>query len=1252
METDLQGFNNKDFLIGCINSAINQIQGKGQLKGITIEFDEGMLNEPGAGRVSETMFRKIDECDIFIGDLTVVQRLHHCGEKFRNKKHLFFRYTPNCNVYGEYNRALGRYDESWKQIILLMNKANRSVNDDWTVVPFDTRDVRWPIQFTLADDSEEGKASAKSELMKVLPLAIQKCALAARDHIHERYQPFVTWEKHAKDGNLKSYKVDSSIIAKYEKVLNGNNKPVCVVGPKGYAKTVLVRDAFSDPEKSNNYLYVDNDDCSYDLYRPVLEKLFDKVPDAIIVVDGCTPDFASKVLKLKRRYNAGNKVVVIIDSEKLVDGLGEESKYVCLDVTEELKQIIDNGYAQTGIKAYEQKEFINDFCENRLGLVMSVAKNIGDVSSNGDLNSELLTTKLLSAETGTDDRKIMQTLSLFECVGWSAERKNELEYILSNKAITNIYKDGQQLLNDTIALIKKNIKNGVIIEEGRTIRVTPKPMAIQLVKEWLLSVDSDRFLEVIKSISSSELSETLTREFHDQFRFLGESEDAREIVGEILKVGGAFDSFDVINSDIIARLIEAFVQVNPNAVCYLLVRVLNAKTIEELKSLVNGRRYIVWAIEKLCFLEETFVQGAQMMMRLALAENEEISNNATGEFIRLFPVMLPATSANLSIRLKFLQDAYKIENNRPMIMRALRRALLMRNFIYFGGAEKLGNQELKPYQPQTRTEIKEYIDGCINLVINEIRNGTVLKEEAISIFEDCTVSLCLFGMGGSVLPVVKNVAEILGGKWEKMQQTLSFFKQRIKQNITPEEQLIFDETLSLITQQDFVSRFKRVEKVYFSDDKKLGFEERLKKQQDDYVLLAEEMYDKHLFDENTIKEILATDSISTVPFGATLAKKMNEEEQIEFIEKYVEILNSYSKSRIDIICNFVQELDPAVFDKVIPILQNSSNSTLLFACFGQRNVMPIDSDYFGLLKERIDAGMSSVEDYLQYWTRLRINTIDEDNLCILFTEVLKCDMGIHVALRMGSFIIMDARETRFSRVEDILADAITSYDNDQIPLLRVGSLLHVAEMLLVSGNRPGLALKINSEVLTMAKDVNIYLGHNYELESVYRVLMAKYFDVIWASLSDVLLSDGADFMSYYILKNFLGVDMVYENQTPVILEGEHIAELMEWCEKYPDVAPARLAGMIPVASENSFTPLALALIDKFADRKYVLNEIGCNLDSFSSVGSIVPYYQRRKAIYSTLFEHQNEAVRIWAQQQVNACDYMINREGEREQEKI
>ena len=107
VETNPQGFNNKAFLIDCIGSAIKQIENKGTLKGIRFELTEGLRNIPGNPEVAQLMFEQIDNCDIFIGDMTVVQKICSRLESFRNKKGLYFRYSPNCNVYGEYKRALG-----------------------------------------------------------------------------------------------------------------------------------------------------------------------------------------------------------------------------------------------------------------------------------------------------------------------------------------------------------------------------------------------------------------------------------------------------------------------------------------------------------------------------------------------------------------------------------------------------------------------------------------------------------------------------------------------------------------------------------------------------------------------------------------------------------------------------------------------------------------------------------------------------------------------------------------------------------------------------------------------------------------------------------------------------------------------------------------------------------------------------------------------------------------------------------------
>jgi hypothetical protein len=56
------------------------------------------------------------------------------------------------------------------------------------------------------------------------------------------------------------------------------------------------------------------------------------------------------------------------------------------------------------------------------------------------------------------------------------------------------------------------------------------------------------------------------------------------------------------------------------------------------------------------------------------------------------------------------------------------------------------------------------------------------------------------------------------------------------------------------------------------------------------------------------------------------------------------------------------------------------------------------------------------------------------------------------------------------------------------------------------------------------------------------------------------------------------------------------------------------------------------------------------MESFSSTGSVVPYYEHRKQIYKSVLTHPNAIVRQWAQQHINGIDQMIEMESTREAE--
>lgn len=1245
VETNLQGFNNKDFLKDCIGSAIKQIENKGTLKGIHFELIEGLNKTSGDPEVAPLMFTQIDNCDIFIGDMTIVQRICSRLEPFRNKKGLYFRYSPNCNVYGEYNRALGLHKDFWKQIILLLNDTNKSPEEDSSVIPFDTRHRRWPITFKLKDNSVESKIKAKEALMKELPEAIRKCALAAREWIDKRYYPFSSWFKQSKDGRLNRYKVDVCIVDKYKAQILESKGVFLVIGPKGLSKTYLILKIFEDNEYTNNYLYVDCYFSKLEEFKSIFKEILEKVKDAIVVIDNCKLNEIEYILNLRLKYKAGNKII-LITTRDCIENYNFKGM-IAVDTTQDLQNEVSSMFDEVGITSQQARQQIEEFCDGNIGLVRNILSKITTVNS---LDERNIVSLMYGLKEGKTERTILRSLALFDRIGWKEDKADELDTIILNKDITSIDVDPQVLLNNTRSFIQKLIRDGLIIEKGRTISLYPKSAARQLVVEWLEDVDEIRFIRVLKAILESHNCNSLIQEFHNTFKYLGQYDEVRLSVERLLKIGGGFDNINILNSDAGAMLMESFVQVNPEAVADLLSKVLNAQSIDELRKIEEGRRYLVWTIEKLCFKSETFQQGAYLMMRMAMAENESILNNATREFVRLFPIMLPATSASLNERLKFLKNNIRVDEQKPIILSAIKRATYVRDFVFFRGAESFGDIKLEPYKPESNDEIREYLKDCLDLITEGLTSSSKYFLDICKLMEDNTIAMCDSGYADLILPKVKEIIKIKDNDWDKMQETLSFFRDRVQMKMSPDLQSLYDEILTSITKQDIVSRFARIEKESFHEKKQLGYKARLEIRKNEYKNLANEIYEKELLTDDVLTQLIKV-KCTSYPFGKVLADNMSTEDQIDFVTRYIQILDEDKENNISILCDFISSIDNDTFDKAIPILQHCRIPYTIFACFGAKHIMP-DNQKFKLLHELVEDKTSDVYSYLQYWYRIDQNDMTEDRLVNLFSDILSFEDGFLVTMNIMSFLSLDNQTKSYTKLIDLIENRIIEHHLLGKSILKNEDVLMVLKDIVQNGDREKLAEVINEAVIQAAAQDEYSINNNYYIEEIYRILMNKYFDVIWPSLSKALLSEDDEFMTFYNLKSLLGMNIV-DSCKPIIMEGNHFDEMLDWCNDYPDIAPARLASMIPVAGDNNqLTPEALKLISLYADKKYVLDEIECTLDSFFAIGSVVPHYKERKKMYSTLLQNERTEVREWAQRRINSCDYYIQHAQNIEEERF
>lgn len=145
---------NKRFLRKAIERAVKAIK-----KDVMIEdaprIDHDVKNSPGTPEIAGTIFRKIQECGVFVADLTFVGAYITSDGKAREKR------TPNANVLLEAGFAANAI--GWDRVICVMNEAQGPAAD----LMFDMRNRKYPVTYTLraGDPADDVLARLSDELI-------------------------------------------------------------------------------------------------------------------------------------------------------------------------------------------------------------------------------------------------------------------------------------------------------------------------------------------------------------------------------------------------------------------------------------------------------------------------------------------------------------------------------------------------------------------------------------------------------------------------------------------------------------------------------------------------------------------------------------------------------------------------------------------------------------------------------------------------------------------------------------------------------------------------------------------------------------------------------------------------------------------------------------------------------------------------------------------------------------------------------
>lgn len=514
METNPQGFDNKTLLIKCINRAIKQLKQEKTFKDVSFDFQEGLSSISGTPRVAEMMMQRARECDIFIGDMTIVQRLGRFARcEIRHKKS-FMRYSPNSNVLMEYAIAYNKSADFWQQVILVMNTINGDVKDNAELFPFDIREERHPLKFQnsgVADDK------TVNNLTNILVNAIRGAAKSAIKVHKNKYSPLLSWEQQNSNEQYPGIFIWTKQLEDYKQILLGDKDNIRLIGLSGHGKTRLVLESFRQSEQRDAYLYADTQLLDEKEILRMALRVFKEFPRAVLVIDNCSYHMFKTLQNLKKSSKEKTKLITINHdtSEKEI----ANSSYLTLK--EPQNEVVERIYCN--YKAFGSNEERNKFLDYTGGNPMiaeqfvKALKNEGKDS--GIIDDTDFITKLIGYDDKSEERKVMRALSLFSELEYdeTLQEHEEINFMARCKCILSISKDDEVITNLINTIIRTQIDRGTIKKTGTTIRIRPQKLRDGLFDEWIGQCDLSRLRNVILSIENSPNKEKLLNNINDKF---------------------------------------------------------------------------------------------------------------------------------------------------------------------------------------------------------------------------------------------------------------------------------------------------------------------------------------------------------------------------------------------------------------------------------------------------------------------------------------------------------------------------------------------------------------------------------------------------------------------------------------------------------------------------------------------------------------------------------------------------------------
>ena len=182
-----------------------------------------------------------------------------------------------------------------------------------------------------------------------------------------------------------------------------------------------------------------------------------------------------------------------------------------------------------------------------------------------------------------------------------------------------------KMADDRITLYKfqsiiHQLRERKILQGEFTLYITPKALHIKLWTQWWEINRPDFNLETFIQDLEPELVEC----FYDMFVYAAESEVALRVVKELLGPNGHFRDNEYLKTRLGSRFFLALTEADPESALKCLMRTIGTWDKETLLEFTEGRRSVIWALEKIAMWRKLFPDAARLLLALGETENERL----------------------------------------------------------------------------------------------------------------------------------------------------------------------------------------------------------------------------------------------------------------------------------------------------------------------------------------------------------------------------------------------------------------------------------------------------------------------------------------------------------------------------------------------------------------------------------------------------------------------------------------------------